>query len=92
VIGAVEVDPFAPLGLLLPDNQSRCPFIRERLANCLLDLNRKEEKFRVIPENLLTLEWSQLDRLLLVREGVSSAGERKLQGFKAAGGCLAWID
>lgn len=43
-------------------------------------------EFRVIHEPFLTEEWDGVDVLHVLKEAIGSRGERKLMGFKAAGG------
>ena len=61
------------------------------LANLMDTLRGQNSAFRLIPENSLTTEWHQLDRLFVAPELVSPQGVRKLQGFKAAGGELVFL-
>ena len=42
--------------------------------------------FRVIPEELLMMEWDELDCLIVDPAQMSSHGMRQLRGFHAAGG------
>lgn len=42
--------------------------------------------FRVIPEEILTYEWDGIDVLFVLPGGISKRGQRKLDGFVAAGG------
>lgn len=47
--------------------------------------------FRVVPEELLTSEWDGLDYLVVVSQGISLQGRRKLLGFCAAGGTVVVV-
>jgi len=78
--------PLPSLALLLPTD-AHCD--RKTLADldALIDSYRKDAMpFRLIAEDKLTQEWEGLDRLVVLRNAVSSQGLRKLQGFIAAGG------
>jgi hypothetical protein len=91
VVGGVELDPMAPTGILLPSQEDFHQGTAEVISGLIGRLQKKGEPFRVIPENRLTLEWHQLNSLFVVRDAVSFQGDRKLQGFKAAGGELIFL-
>lgn len=56
------------------------------LSLAIDQLNQLDLNYRIIPEPFLTMEWDQLDYLLYLPSGLSSLGERMVQGFCAAGG------
>lgn len=51
-------------------------------------LEKKGIPFRMIPESLLTTEWSGLDYIVIAPELMGPQGKRKLMGFCAAGGTV----
>jgi hypothetical protein len=60
------------------DANSLEPLLAEMLA--------KQAPFRIVHEELLTVEWGGLEKIILPAEGVSDSTYRKLQGFIAAEG------
>lgn len=82
-------DPAAPVGFLLPAEEIRSQAPRDALIAKYLELGSSPH--RLIPENLLTMEWHELDLLYVSQEGVTPQGERKLQGFRAAGGEVQFV-
>ncbi len=72
------------LGVLLPEDAFCSPSVLEALTDILEGL--EPGTYQVIPEVRLTEMWQGLDTLIVIEEGVSHQGRRKLQGFEAAGG------
>ncbi len=61
------------------------------LEQAITSLNQRCLHYRLIPEPFLTMEWDGLDYLLFQPDGLSDLGERKLQGFCAAGGTVVTL-
>lgn len=80
-------DP-ATVGICLPGCQIVDPAAYIGFKNVLESLLNKKIPFRIIPEAYLINEWDGLDYLIVNPEYVSAQGERKLQGFCAAGGTV----
>lgn len=76
------------IAICLPPISKILPSQNRGLTEAIDDLNRRKLHFRIIPEPYLTMEWDGLDYLLYIPEGLSDLGERKLQGFCAAGGTV----
>jgi hypothetical protein len=74
------------LGVLLPTDACFSASIRKSLDEIIHDLKGKNEPFRIVPEEKLTEQWDGLDKLIVISEGLSPQGKRKLLGFAAAGG------
>lgn len=78
--------PIAPLsqaptrGICLPKDPMCTPETLSKIDQLL------EDDMRIIPEELLTESWDGLDDLLVLENALSPGGDRKLQGFIAAGG------
>ena len=53
-----------------------------------IELLEKKIVFRVIPEELLMMEWDELDYLIVDLAHMSHVGIRQLRGFCAAGGLI----
>ncbi len=90
--GVPRGDERSAVGVLLPAEENRDETVIEQVARVIKELEEKGCAFRVIPENFLTMEWEQLDQLLVAPAGITPQGERKLQGFEAAGGEILWIE
>jgi hypothetical protein len=84
----VSEPPEPTWGVCLPPMAMRRPSQYRCLREALLYLNEKGIPYKIIPEALLTSEWEGLDDLVIVHEGITPQGLRKLQGFEAAGGVL----
>ena len=69
-----------PQGVLLPEDAL---FNEDRFERLLSSI---EGNYRIIPEARLVEMWQGLDKLFVLEEAVSSQGQRKIKGFKAAGG------
>jgi len=74
------------LAVCLPLDSSFTPKIYHDLNHIFSELNQDGKQYRVIPEAYLTEQWDELDELIVLSEGLSEQGIRKLQGFTAAGG------
>lgn len=74
------------VAVCLPAMSRKLPSQYQGLQNALDEMNRRHMHYKIIAEPFLTMEWDQLDYLLFIPEGLSEAGQRKLQGFCAAGG------
>ncbi len=83
---ALREPKVATVGVCLPPMDMCLPSHYKGLEQALTQLNDRKIDYRVIPEPFLTTEWSGLDNLLFIPSGLSDLGERKLQGFCAAGG------
>ena len=70
-----------PISKILPSQN-------KGLTEAITELSQRKLHFRIIPEPFLTYEWDGLDYLLFIPDGLSDLGERKLQGFCAAGGTV----
>lgn len=81
----VESSTHASLAICFPE-ESQCS--SEILAKLDRMMGHLSEPFRVIHEAFLTEEWEGVDVLHVLPEAMSSQGERKLMGFKAAGGIV----
>ena len=68
-------------GLLLPNIET--DEILEKFSGF-----EDQEKYRLLTEETLALEWEGLEKLWLIQEGVTQPGFRVLKGFEAAGGQL----
>lgn len=53
---------------------------------CMKELEKRNIPYRLISEMYLTEEWDGLDELIIFPSLLSKQGERKIQGFTAAGG------
>lgn len=63
----------------------------DSLTGVIDEMNQLGLHYRIIPELFLTVEWDGLDYLLFNPLSLSSLGERKLQGFCAAGGTVVTL-
>lgn len=81
-------DEEAFIGVCLPSYQLVDPKFYKGLESALEMLLNKKMPFKLIPENFLTSEWDGLDYLIVLPETISTLGQRKLQGFSAAGGTI----
>ncbi len=75
-------------GVCLPSLSMKNPYIYASLQQSFEHLRKKQIPYRIIPESHLTSEWEGLDYLIIVPEAVTPQGQRKLQGFAAAGGTI----
>ena len=83
--GTIGESAKPPRALLFPE-ESRCSgALLKKLDEAM---QRMERPFRVIAEPFLTEEWEGVDALHLLPESLSPQGERKLKGFRAAGGTV----
>lgn len=73
-------------GICLPHKSKLSWDIMIRLSAVVGDLEKNATPYRYIPESHIIYDWDGLDDLLVDTEGVSRSGERKLDGFRAAGG------
>lgn len=79
------------VGVCLPSKQQYFPSQWKDLENAFVALKEKNIPFRVIPEATLTTDWDGLDYLIVSSENLSVQGQRKLQGFRAAGGTVGSV-
>ena len=76
------------VGVCLPSLEHCRPSQYGGLREAFNWLSLAEIPYRIVPEGLLTTDWDGLDDLIVVPNGVSLQGKRKLQGFCAAGGTI----
>ncbi len=76
------------IGICWPSDQLNQFSYYEDLGESIDFLNAYQLPFRIIPEEFLIAEWAGLDYLLYSSRSLSKQGERKLQGFCAAGGLV----
>ncbi|MBA2728676.1 MAG: hypothetical protein H0U49_10950 [Parachlamydiaceae bacterium] len=62
--------------------------IQNELEKLLVNLNSHDIPYRLISEDKLTVEWDQLDYLMVISKAVTSTAMRMLLGFCAAGGTV----
>ncbi|MBM3207819.1 MAG: hypothetical protein FJZ57_04360 [Chlamydiae bacterium] len=74
------------LAVCLPGDEYMTPSVSESLGVVLQDLSSRGVSYRIIPENLLTEAWDGIDSIIIISNGLSYQGKRRLQGFCAAGG------
>ncbi|HEY2810351.1 MAG TPA: hypothetical protein VGJ00_03055 [Rhabdochlamydiaceae bacterium] len=79
-----------PLAICFPSDAYCTQEILSTLDLCMQTLTAEHIPFRIIFEDKLTEEWDGLDKLIAISEGLSPQGKRKLQGFCAAGGEIAY--
>lgn len=72
--------------LCFPSAALHCNTYDADLRKAIQILDAKQVPYRIIPESYLTQQWEGLDTLIVLNEGLSPQGVRKLQGFLAAGG------
>ncbi len=80
----VNEPPLPPTAICFPEEGKCSGDILNQLDNLMNSL----PEYRVIPEAFLTEEWDGVDILHVIKEALTSQGERKLQGFCAAGGTV----
>lgn len=80
------------IGVCLPSKQQYFPSKWKDLEKAFVALKEKNISFRVIPEATLTTDWDGLDYLIVSSENLSVQGQRKLQGFRAAGGIVGSLE
>lgn len=73
-------------GVCMPSLSIKQPSRSYSLKQSFDHLIKKKIPYRIISESHLTSEWEGLDYLVVVPETVTPQGQRKLQGFSAAGG------
>lgn len=73
------------LGMCLPETPCSDNFRKSMEKLCL-----QGTPFRVIPSSFLTAEWDGLDELIVDRQSVDTLLQRKLEGFRAAGGNIVY--
>jgi hypothetical protein len=74
----------APIGIYLPNDSYVDANVIAQLDSVMAEL----DAFRIIPEEKLTEQWDGLDKLIVPKHAISTQGNRKLQGFIAAGGII----
>jgi hypothetical protein len=76
----------ATLAICLPPlERAKFGYFNE-LESIFESLIEEEIPFRIISETHLTIQWDGLDKLIYLPEHLSAQGQRKLNGFSAAGG------
>lgn len=73
------------LGLLLPDDEVWNRECQQWVSGVVEKL---KERFRVVPELLLTQDWEGLDRLVVHPSAITRQGARMVQGFVESGGTV----
>lgn len=86
----LNLDPTAPLAICLPEDHCLTLENLSLFEEVLLRLKNADFRFRIIPESILTEEWTEVDALVVLEPALSLQGKRKLQGFCAAGGEV-WV-
>jgi hypothetical protein len=82
------VRPAPTVGIYLPgDRHFGAPLTLE-LDALMAHLHDKQIPFRILPEEKLMEQWDGLDELIVPACPLSPQGQRKLQGFIAAGGTV----
>ncbi len=76
----------AKFGICLPSASMRRPSQYAGLNEAIKDLESKRISYKIIPEERLTSEWEGLDFLIVNTQSITPQGQRKLNGFLAAGG------
>lgn len=76
------------LGVCLPPLGTPCD---ANYLQALSDLNKNKKSFRLLSEETLLQDLEGLDQILYCLKNITQEGERKLQGFAAAGGELICI-
>lgn len=79
------------LALCLPSGPLYHPSMTEPLNHAVTILQKHNLPFRVIPEGEFTMEWNELDELIVDTQFVTTPFRRKLQGFCAAGGKVIFL-
>jgi len=79
------------LGVCLPSESMIQPSQYAGLDEVLKSLILRKIPFRIIPETFLITDWDGLDQIIVLAQGLSFQGKRKLQGFCAAGGVVVTI-
>ena len=93
--GAITTDDSAhlpPVAVCVPDSTDTTPSNSSALDAAMQRLNTDNICYRLIPENLLIVEWEGLDELVVDSKLLDHQGLRKLQGFVAAGGTVIEAD
>lgn len=80
------------VGVCLPSEHKYLPSKWKDLEKAFAALKEKNIPFRAIPEASLTTDWDGLDYLIVSPENLSNQGQRKLQGFRAAGGIVGSVE
>ena len=96
--GWIWRDPFvmpAPgdeaVGICLPEESLCSEELLERIEALCDRLEAQKVKYRVVSETFLTEDWEGLDQLYVWSDLVTPRGDRKLMGFRAAGGLVEEI-
>lgn len=76
-----EPAPDAKIGLLFPQDKKISPELLRQI-----DWLLENVPVRVIPEVMMPENWDGLDGLIAFQDGLTSFGERVLNGFEATGG------
>lgn len=82
---SLPLDEKANLAVILPPVEKIRPDGHSKLAKTIRELKKP---FRLIPEEYFLLEWHGLDYVSVDPETIDLQLKRKLQGFRAAGGCV----
>ncbi len=81
-------EPEAPLAICMPPESLCSGQILAKLDDFLSTIT---EPYRIIEESFLTELWGGVDRIYVLEEAVTSQGQRKIMGFRAAGGEIIGI-
>jgi hypothetical protein len=79
-------------GLLLPGRDEVSLAATSGLQRALQWLTEQGKPYRVLTEDLLTAEWDHLHIVVGIADCIGPLTQRKLQGFRAAGGEVILID
>lgn len=82
------VRPAPTAGLYLPGDNAFGASLTRELDALMIQLEKTQTPYRILPEEKLTELWDGLDTLIIPSCPISSRGERKLLGFAAAGGTV----
>jgi len=73
-------------GICFPADEAYHPDIFESLTALMKRLQKEGIPFRIISEEYLTESWDGLDTIHVIKNSLTTRGDRKLAGFIAAGG------
>jgi hypothetical protein len=82
----------AAVGLYLPQDPFLDASLLDAFDRLIIELDKNQIPFRIIPEEKLTEQWDEVDQLFIPSSGISAQGKRKLLGFVAAGGSVMTFD
>lgn len=85
--GSIQKDHIK-VALCLPSTELSSEEVHREIGKTIDQLSAAKIPYRIIPEESLTTEWDGIDYLIVIDNGVSLQGKRKLNGFSAAGGTI----